>query len=468
MYHEAHIAKLSPKQISRLLNAHPVRIKHGSHHKIHLSPEHHKKLHRAGLKGTAITVQLDPFAIAHNEHLRDDVKGLVKGLGMHHAKKHHMHGCGGRVSQEYPAQQFYRPVSPTGSGMKRGRPRKLHGKGTGTDLGAYIVTQGIEPLITASAQRGVQAVAGSGVRRGRPRKHLHGGYVSASQQAQMTPYMTPGSHPTSSSGPAGSGLHRKHLHGKGTGTDLGNYIVTQGIEPLITASAQRGVQAVAGSGLKRGRPRKHHKLHEHREHREHGEHHKLHEHREHGEHREHREHGGKVSYQQGLQNFRDTTKAVGQVFLPLNRGVMGAAKRQIITAASNKASNSINPNAYNPMGMTSGQQKQMNRSSRPPTPVYHLPQPQQPQYPVIAMPLDTYSSSYDLPYPPNYSIPQGKMYASGLKKDRPKRVMTERQKEALAKGRHNLRIKLNEMGAGMHHKHHLHGKALAPAGYTFM
>jgi len=343
MYHEAHIAKLSPKQISRLLNAHPVRIKHGSHHKIHLSPEHHKKLHRAGLKGTAITVQLDPFAIAHNEHLRDDIK-KVSGLGMHH----------------------------------------------------------------------------------------------------------------------------KHLHGKGTGTDLGAYIVTQGIEPLITASAQRGVQAVAGSGVRRGRPRKHHKLHEHREHREHGEHHKLHEHREHGEHREHREHGGKVSYQQGLQNFRDTTKAVGQVFLPLNRGVMGAAKRQIITAASNKASNSINPNAYNPMGMTSGQQKQMNRSSRPPTPVYHLPQPQQPQYPVIAMPLDTYSSSYDLPYPPNYSIPQGKMYASGLKKDRPKRVMTERQKEALAKGRHNLRIKLNEMGAGMHHKHHLHGKALAPAGYTFM
>jgi len=419
MYHEAHIAKLSPKQISRLLNAHPVRIKHGSHHKIHLSPEHHKKLHRAGLKGTAITVQLDPFAIAHNEHLRDDIK-KVSGLGMHH--KH------------------------------------LHGKGTGTDLGAYIVTQGIEPLITASAQRGVQAVAGSGVRRGRPRKH--GGRVSSEDEYPAQQFYRPVS-------PTGSGMKRK-LHGKGTGTDLGNYIVTQGIEPLITASAQRGVQAVAGSGLKRGRPRKHHKLHEHREHREHGEHHKLHEHREHGEHREHREHGGKVSYQQGLQNFRDTTKAVGQVFLPLNRGVMGAAKRQIITAASNKASNSINPNAYNPMGMTSGQQKQMNRSSRPPTPVYHLPQPQQPQYPVIAMPLDTYSSSYDLPYPPNYSIPQGKMYASGLKKDRPKRVMTERQKEALAKGRHNLRIKLNEMGAGMHHKHHLHGKALAPAGYTFM
>ena len=329
-YHEAHIAPLSPKQISRLLNSHPVRIKHGSHHKIHLSAEHHKKLHKAGLKGSALTVQLDPFAIAQNQHLRNDVKGLVKGLGMHHM--HHLHGRGG----------------------------------TGHQLGNYIVTQGIEPLITASADRGVQALAGSGVRRGRPRKH-----------------------------------------------------------PMT--------------------------------------------------------HGGKVSFQQGLQNFRDTTKSVGQVFLPLNRGAMGQAKRQIVTAGAQGASNKLNPNSYNPSGPSAGDTRRMNRSSRPlPPPSYGpastLPHMQIPtlEYspqvqdmypePVYAEPIETYPQ-YLSASP--YAIPSGKMYASGLKKHRVKRTMTESQKEALAKGRHALRIKLNEMGAGVKHRKHrkMHGKALIPAGY---
>ena len=79
MYHEAGIQELSKKQISRLLNGHPVRIKHGSHHKIHLSADHHKKLHRAHTKGSALTVTLDPFAIQHNQHLRDAV-GMARKL----------------------------------------------------------------------------------------------------------------------------------------------------------------------------------------------------------------------------------------------------------------------------------------------------------------------------------------------------------------------------------------------------
>ena len=83
MYHEAHIAPLSHKQVSKILNGHAVRIKHGSGTKIHLSSEHHKKLHRAGLKGSAITVTLDPYAIEHNQHLRHAVgMGRMKGYGI--------------------------------------------------------------------------------------------------------------------------------------------------------------------------------------------------------------------------------------------------------------------------------------------------------------------------------------------------------------------------------------------------
>jgi hypothetical protein len=101
MYHEVGVQALSPKQISRLLNGHPVRVKHGSHHKMHLSTEHAKKLHRAHLKGSAITVTLDPYAIEHNQHLRGVVGKARKMLGhgypipphhpVHHLRHHPVH-----------------------------------------------------------------------------------------------------------------------------------------------------------------------------------------------------------------------------------------------------------------------------------------------------------------------------------------------------------------------------------------
>lgn len=81
------ISPLSKKQVSKLLNAHPVRIKAGSGAKIHLCVEHSKKLHRAGLKGSAITVTLDPYAIEHNQHLRDAVGMVRKGTGPKGLKK---------------------------------------------------------------------------------------------------------------------------------------------------------------------------------------------------------------------------------------------------------------------------------------------------------------------------------------------------------------------------------------------
>jgi methylphosphotriester-DNA--protein-cysteine methyltransferase len=79
MYHEVGIQALSPKQISRLLNAHPVRVKAGSDAKIQVTTDHAKKLAKAGMKGSALTVTLDPFAIQNNQHLRGQgPKGLKK------------------------------------------------------------------------------------------------------------------------------------------------------------------------------------------------------------------------------------------------------------------------------------------------------------------------------------------------------------------------------------------------------
>ena len=69
-YLEQGIEALSKSQIGKLLNGHSVRIKHGIEHAIKLSEEHSKKLRRAGMKGKGITIQLDPYAIEHNQHLR--------------------------------------------------------------------------------------------------------------------------------------------------------------------------------------------------------------------------------------------------------------------------------------------------------------------------------------------------------------------------------------------------------------
>jgi len=84
MYHKTSIERLSPAQISKLLNGHRVRVKHGHGHEVHLSQEQHKKLHNAHRRGAGITMQLDPYQIQMHQHLRHG----------HHARHHMGHGEG--------------------------------------------------------------------------------------------------------------------------------------------------------------------------------------------------------------------------------------------------------------------------------------------------------------------------------------------------------------------------------------
>ena len=50
-YIKHHIGKLSPQQISKLLNGHMIRMEGGGHHVVNLSIEQSKKLHRAHMHG---------------------------------------------------------------------------------------------------------------------------------------------------------------------------------------------------------------------------------------------------------------------------------------------------------------------------------------------------------------------------------------------------------------------------------
>ena len=82
MYHPVSITHLSSAQVSKLLNGHPVRVKHGPGHHIEVSHEQHKKLQKAHSKGSASTIQFDPFQQANHQHLRGEgIKSAFKKAG---------------------------------------------------------------------------------------------------------------------------------------------------------------------------------------------------------------------------------------------------------------------------------------------------------------------------------------------------------------------------------------------------
>jgi len=81
MYSEHKIERLSKAQISRLLNGHGVRVRHGGHHHIALSHEQSKKHHKSVMHGKGYTLHFDPYQIANHQHLREKVRHAVRQMG---------------------------------------------------------------------------------------------------------------------------------------------------------------------------------------------------------------------------------------------------------------------------------------------------------------------------------------------------------------------------------------------------
>jgi hypothetical protein len=161
MYHKTSIQRLSPAQISKLLNGHRVRVKHGHGHEVHLSSEQTKKLHAAHRRGAGITMEMDPYQIQAHQHLRHG-HGEGEGMRRHHARHHLSHGEGGYLDLA----------------------RNL--AGTASKYAAPVVKQLAPVLIDLAAKTGKEYVSGHGegvarrrgVRRGRgegvKRKHGYG------------------------------------------------------------------------------------------------------------------------------------------------------------------------------------------------------------------------------------------------------------------------------------------------------
>jgi len=254
MYSLHTIESLSKPQISRLLNGHGVRVRHGGHHKIHLSHEQSKKHHKAAREGKGYTLHFDPYQMAQHQHLRG--KGTGTDLG------HTLGGVAGSSAQvagqrlndviigtDPHGQAVYASntsgTTMTASGVRRrGRPRKVGGavnrinkfnRWTGALGDAYQgIAQAVKPVAQPIFQAGTARAVGyihptttqdyinnSGMgikRRGRPHKMhspkdmhglIRGGYVSKSDQDEY-----PAQQFYRPVGPTGSGMkrHRKHKH----------------------------------------------------------------------------------------------------------------------------------------------------------------------------------------------------------------------------------------------------------------
>ena len=159
MYDEVGIERLSPMQISKLLKGGSVRVKKGSHHKMNLSKEQHKKLYKAHLRGAGIMIMLDPYQQEmhhhlHGEGLKSNLKTAGKvalGLGAlalghhigsqlsgHHQTQQVQHqrrqvAQGHGYKGMHEANPFSHEIMGHGLPKHRGRPRKAYSikKGAG-------------------------------------------------------------------------------------------------------------------------------------------------------------------------------------------------------------------------------------------------------------------------------------------------------------------------------------------------
>ena len=167
-YIKHHIGKLSPQQISKVLNGHAIRMEGGGHHVVNLSIEQSKKLHRAHMHGKAVSIRFDPFQIHHHQHLRGGA--TLRDIGSNFYDR--------KIPDELkPGMESLgqSALGMAGFGLrKRGRPKKLKGGATLRDIGSNFydrkIPDELKPGMESLGQSAL-GMAGFGLKRGRPRKH---------------------------------------------------------------------------------------------------------------------------------------------------------------------------------------------------------------------------------------------------------------------------------------------------------
>ena len=162
-YIKHHIGKLSPQQISKVLNGHAIRMEGGGHHVVNLSIEQSKKLHRAHMHGKAVSIRFDPFQIHHHQHLRGGA--TLRDIGSNFYDR--------KIPDELkPGMESLgqSALGMAGFGLKRGRPRKhkTTGKGFFDDMASGFRSIGndmtetiFKPMARDAIDYGVPAAVGA-------------------------------------------------------------------------------------------------------------------------------------------------------------------------------------------------------------------------------------------------------------------------------------------------------------------
>ena len=264
MYHEVGIHKLSENQLSKLRNGHPVRVKLGNHHKIHLSIQQLKKLHKASQKGSASTITFDPYQMeAHGSGIFGDIARKAKAF----VQKYHLQDVVNPVIHK-AKRLGHHAVNQAShyAHSQLNRLQPIEGHGIGTDLGEMALAKmtGLHyPLV------------GSGMKRGRRSgKGLFGGILSGASGLSNL-IGGPGSDEASKvlgtiggiANTLGLGVVRKHhtphtrkkriTKGKGFVEDLGAIAKSAGKEMAnkgIEFGADYLKNKVSGMGTKRFAP----------------------------------------------------------------------------------------------------------------------------------------------------------------------------------------------------------------------
>ena len=153
-YTHVGIEPLSHAQARKLVQGGRVKVKLGTHHKIHITPAHAKRLHAAHKRGAGIMLELDPYACELNGHMHGE--GIASKL------KHAGHKIGKFVKGH---KEQFRPLANS---------LKEAGHQAVADASMYALDQGVDPSLVGA----YGAMAHQGI---------HGGKITSAKQFFRSP-----------------------------------------------------------------------------------------------------------------------------------------------------------------------------------------------------------------------------------------------------------------------------------------
>ena len=204
MYNPISIAPLSESQILKALKGLPVRVSAGNQHDIALSAEQFKKFAKANQKGKASTITFDPFQIQNHMGL--------KGSGV---LKKNVRGNAGRLITS-ATDRAIRAMS--GSGKLKKTARGNAGR-----------------LITSATDRAIRAISGSGAMQDMQVRLHQKDALKASDRYGLD---------------NGDQYEDDAYYEYGIGGNITAVAKDSG-KSVITASGDRAVRAIEGSGVNR-------------------------------------------------------------------------------------------------------------------------------------------------------------------------------------------------------------------------